>query len=252
MPVSAQHIEQVKRFAGDRIVITCEHASNAVPKGLRPGLGIGGAVLRTHVAWDPGAREVASILADRLGAAQFMGRYTRLLVDLNRSRGSRQLIPKESFGIEIPGNKKLTRKQRDERIEKFWEPYRDVVERAVARAIERAGSCLHLSVHSFTPELDGEVRDAEMGLLYDPRRAPERRFAERVAAALEEQHAAVRMNYPYKGTADGFTAYLRKTHPAARYIGVEIELNQNTVETNRQRWRVGRLLTEAIAAAIDV
>lgn len=242
----------VKRFAGDRLVVTCEHASNAVPKKLSPGLGVGGSVLRTHVAWDRGSRELASILAHRLGAAQFMGRQTRLVVDLNRNRGSRQLIPTKSFGVDIPGNKKLTRQDREARIEKFWAPYREAVETAVAHAIESTGQCIHLSVHTFVPKLDGQVRDADVGLLYDPRRPRERKFAEAVKEQLEGALLDVRMNYPYKGTADGVTTHLRKKFPKSRYIGIELEINQKVLQSSRQVWRMGRVLTEAIAEVVEV
>lgn len=252
MPASQRRLDEVMRFAGDRIVVTSEHASNAVPKGLRPGLGVGGAVLRTHVAWDPGSRELASILAHQLGATQFMGRQTRLVVDLNRNRGSQQLIPKESFGVAIPGNKKLSRQQREARIEKFWQPYRAAVEDAVRQAIEEEGECLHFSIHTFTPKLDGVVRDADAGILYDPRRPRERGFAERLRDELQAGHIETRLNYPYKGTADGLTTHLRKQFPKNRYMGIEIEVNQQLLENTRQRWRVGRLLSDAIASVIEV
>lgn len=253
MSATQRHLAQVTRFAGERIVVTCEHASNAVPGALgKQALGVGGSVLRSHVAWDPGAREIASILAHRLGAAQFMGRQTRLVVDLNRSRGSKGLIPRESFGVKIPGNARLSRKEREARIEKYWQPYRDTVEAAVKRAIERGGECLHLSVHSFVPTLDGEVRTAEVGLLYDPKRAKERKFAERVRDYLEQAIVGTRMNYPYKGTADGFTTHLRRELPKSRYVGIELELNQTILETNRQRWRIGTVLADAVASAIEL
>ena len=32
---------------------------------------------------------------------------------------------------------------------------------------------IHLSSHSFTPELDGKVRKADIGLIYDPARQRE-------------------------------------------------------------------------------
>lgn len=252
MPVTEDRVTQVKRFAGERLIVTCEHASNAVPKGLNPGLGVGGSVLRTHIAWDRGSRELASILAHRLDATQFMGRQTRLVVDLNRNRGSRQLIPSKSFGVDIPGNTKLTRAQRGERIEKYWLPYREAVEQAVRQVIEQAGECIHFSVHTFVPKLDGEERTAELGILFDPKRPRERRFAEALRHQLEAALVDVRMNYPYKGTSDGLTTYLRKQFPKKRYIGIELEVNQNALETSRQLWRMGRVLTEAVADVVEI
>ena len=252
MAVTRDQVMQVRRFAGDRIVVTCEHASNAVPKSLKPGLGVGGAVLRTHVAWDRGSRELASILAHRLGATQFMGRQTRLVVDLNRNRGSRQLIPTKTFGVDIPGNKKLTRKDREDRIEKFWVPYREAVEAAVQQAIDRGGECLHISVHTFVPKPNGKERPAEIGIVLDPSRRRERKFAEALKARLEDVLLEVRMNYPHKNTPDGLIAHLRGTFPKSRYLGIELEVNQDVIGSNRNLWRTGRVLTEALAEVVEV
>jgi predicted N-formylglutamate amidohydrolase len=208
--------------------------------------------MRSHAAWDKGSREIAAIVADGLGAAHFAGRYSRLLVDLNRSRGNKNLIPKERFGYKIPGNRKLTRKARDERLEKYYTPYREVVEAAIRRALQEEGSCLHLSIHTFAPTLQGESRNADVGLLYDPKRRKERVFAERLRDALLEVDVETRMNYPYPGTGDGFTTSLRKELPKTKYIGIEIEVNQRALRTSRSVWRMGRLMTEALADAIDI
>ena len=85
---------------------------------------------------------------------------------------------------------------------------------------------LHLSIHSFTPTLNGENRNAEIGILYDPKQAEEKSFAatwkEQLQLNLPEYN--VRFNYPYLGTADGFTTYLRKKFPI-NYSGLELEIN---------------------------
>ncbi len=250
MPSGQRHLGRIRLLASDRIVVTCEHASNAIPRGVRRPASA--AVMRSHAAWDPGARELASILAHGLGAAHFAGRYSRLLVDLNRSPRSKQLMPTELFGYAVPGNKNLKKTQRDERIEKYYTPYREVVEQAIRDAIEEEGSCLHLSIHTFVAKYKGEVRDSDVGILYDPKRRKERVFAERLRDALIAANISTKMNWPYTGTADGFTKYLRKEFPATKYSGLEIEVNQRTLTTNRAVWTMGRMLTDAVAAAIEI
>jgi predicted N-formylglutamate amidohydrolase len=83
-------------------------------------------------------------------------------------------------------------------------------------------------VHSFTPVLGGEVRNADVGLLYDSQRPSEVRACRRWQAALAEIDPSlrVRRNYPYRGAADGLATWLRRRLPDARYAGVELELNQ--------------------------
>src|SRR5690606_21042231 len=97
-------------------------------------------------------------------------------------------------------------------LERYYRPYRGAVEAAVAGAARR-GAVLHVSVHSFTPVLDGDVRRADVGLLFDPRRAGEAACAAAWRDALRialPRGTVVRRNYPYRGTADGFTTQLRK------------------------------------------
>ena len=230
--------------------MSCEHASNRVPPGLAPPLGVPAAVLRSHVAWDPGARELASRLAETVGAPLLAGRYTRLLVDLNRSERNRAVVPRRSFGVAVPGNERLSRAQRAERLARYWRPYRAEVERAVVEAVAARGACLHLSVHTFVPELGGRIRHADAGLLYDPRRAREVAFARALAPLLRARGLAVRMNYPYRGTSDGFTTHLRRRFHESCYAGVEIELNQRVLTGAPNLRRVAFELAKAVAEAL--
>ena len=95
---------------------------------------------------------------------------------------------------------------------------------------------LHLSIHSFTPVLHGQTRNADIGLLYDPGRAGERRLAVAWQKALRKRVPSlrVRRNYPYLGKADGFTTHLRRRFPRA-YLGLELEVNQALAGT--AQWR---------------
>ena len=94
---------------------------------------------------------------------------------------------------------------------------------------------MHVAVHSFTPELDGHVRNADIGLLYDSRRPREAALCRRWRAILARMapDLRVRYNYPYRGNTDGLGTWLRKRHPAERYLGIEIEINQGLVGTRR-------------------
>src|SRR4029079_2082622 len=84
---------------------------------------------------------------------------------------------------------------------------------------------------SFTPVMNGEVRSADIGLLYDSRRKREGELCARWLAALRRADPGlrVRCNYPYLGKADGLATALRKRYPQSRYIGVELEINQALV-----------------------
>jgi predicted N-formylglutamate amidohydrolase len=112
---------------------------------------------------------------------------------------------------------------------------------------------LHISVHSFAPELDGKQRTADIGLLYDPDRGAERRFSRHWRQALKAvaPNLRVRLNYPYRGSADGHTTALRRRFTEAQYLGIELEVNQNLVVRDRNEWAcLQKSVAETLISAI--
>jgi hypothetical protein len=95
------------------------------------------------------------------------------------------------------------------------------------------------------------VRTAEIGLLYDPRRAREARFADDLQAAIlpgaSARHLRIRRNYPYRGVYDGFMTHLRTVFPASRYVGLEIEMNQRIAGTAAGQRQLAGLIGDALA-----
>lgn len=224
------------------LVLSCEHASAALPPGVD--LGVPESVRLSHVGWDHGALEIARILAARWGAPLHTGRWTRLHVDLNRSEDNPAVVPHVAFGAEVPGNHGLTEAGRLERVALHHRPYRDAVLADVRAAVAAHGRCLHLPIHSFTPELDSKKRPYQMGILYDPARALETRVAEILLEGLRAAGFDVRPNEPYAGTEDGIATGFRGLFTDAAYAGVEIETSHAVTEASGGVERVG----EALAA----
>jgi predicted N-formylglutamate amidohydrolase len=111
---------------------------------------------------------------------------------------------------------------------------------------------IHISSHSFTGDLDGHVRRADVGLLYNPARSGEAELCARWKAALAAlaPELRIRRNYPYAGKGDGLTSYLRLRFPRRVYIGIELELNQNIVLCAGRRWTaLRRTLIESLRVA---
>ena len=67
-------------------------------------LGLSMADLDTHIARDKGAREVARLLAQKLNCYAILGKYSRLLVDLNRRSNENESIVTSSDKVMIPAN----------------------------------------------------------------------------------------------------------------------------------------------------
>ena len=86
---------------------------------------------------------------------------------------------------------------------------------------------IHLGIHSFTPILNNVVRNADVGILYDPARPWEAQVATSIIEEIQARapELRIRRNYPYLGKSDGLTTSLRKKFGPA-YVGIEIEINQ--------------------------
>jgi predicted N-formylglutamate amidohydrolase len=229
----------------DYFLITCEHGGNRIPSRFCPLFTGFEALLQTHRGHDPGALTVARELARALAAPLFVSTTSRLLIDLNRSVSHPRLYSEATRNAPVA--------VRGEIREKHYLPYRNRVETHVDEAIAHGKRVIHISSHSFTPELDGTIRNADIGLLYDPARYGEIELCRRWQAELKARapELKVRRNYPYTGTSDGFTAYLRRRFPADAYIGIELEINQKHVFGSGREWRAMRNeLTEALRLAM--
>lgn len=180
-------------------------------------------MLESHRGWDRGALPLARALARELGRPLIATTWSRLLVDANRSPSNRR--------IWSPFTARLSKVERGRILERYWRPHRAAVEDAVAAAARRGG-IVHVAVHTFASELDGERRTADIGLLYDSARTRETGICMRWVAILErlEPELRLRRNYPYLGRTDGLTTALRRVHGEQCYLGIELEVNQALVD----------------------
>lgn len=211
-------------------LVTCEHGGNRIPVAYHDMFQAYQAQLASHQGFDFGALLMAQELAAELSAPLVFATVSRLLVDLNRSIGHPRL--------HADVIRKLSREARQEIIHAYYQPYRDQAESLVRQGIAYHGLVLHISSHSFTPELNGKIRNADIGLLYDPAFSSEADLCERWQFALKRiaPELKVRRNYPYWGNGDGLTSWFRKHTPPGTYLGVELEINQKHVTEAGQDW----------------
>jgi predicted N-formylglutamate amidohydrolase len=223
-----------------RLLVSCEHGGNRVPSQYAELFSEAGHVLATHRGYDLGALEVARAFGRRLGVTPFVATTTRLVVDLNRSPNNRNVFSSYT--------ESLTRAERDAALAVHYWPYRRAVEDAVASAVAAGDPVLHVSAHSFTPELRGEIRNCDIGFLYDPRTRGEVRFVEAWYAALAAAapELVLRRNYPYRGVSDALVTHLRRRYGKRGYVGMELEINQKHVGS--RGWRA---LVAVLAATLE-
>jgi len=205
---------------GDRLLLSCEHGGNRIPRAYGRLFRAAARDLSSHRGWDPGALDVARALARHFRLPLRATTWSRLLVEPNRSPANPR--------IWSVFTEDLSADERERILARYWWPHRRDVESAVRCFVARGQRVVHVAVHSFAAELAGEVRNADVGLLYDSRRAGERALCTRWQQILRELDPGlcVRRNYPYRGAADGLTTWLRRRFPGASYAGVELELNQ--------------------------
>jgi predicted N-formylglutamate amidohydrolase len=221
----------------DYLIVSCEHGGNQVPSPYRSHLSK--KFLETHRGYDPGALTVARDIAKATGAPLFYSTISRLLVELNRPLGHPQLF-----------HLSLTEQTRDALLRRYYFPYW----KAVGKAARRGGRVIHLSVHSFTPRMRGQTRKVDVGLLFDPRRAPEAAFCQRWRAALERlsPRLRVRDNEPYPGVFPSLVDALRNELGPRRYVGIQVEVNQKFPRGDARRWRkLRRILVDSFRAALN-
>ncbi len=225
-----------------KLILTCEHGGNEIPPEYSPLFQGAGTILNSHRGYDPGALDLFKELQEFAAFKKYQT-VSRLLVELNRSLHHPQLFSEFLKEISSEEKKKI--------LEEYYFPYRRAVEGKIAEYLQAGENVLHLSIHSFTPQLNGEVRNADVGLLYDPSRKMEKEVCRRLKDLLlqGDRSLKVRFNYPYLGKADGFTTYLRKKFPA-NYAGVEIEVNQKHVEHDHFKTSLKMLFSGAISKVI--
>lgn len=239
------------RWTPDSIVVSCEHAGNDVPPefaALFVHTGARTPTLDTHRGIDIGALGVADRLASRLGprlASPLLATtVTRLLVDCNRSP--------DAPGVFSEFTRDLPAAARADLLSRYHAPQREAVRRAVVAEIERGRRVLHIGVHSFTDVLDGDVRDVDLALLFDPASPSEAAVCDAWMHALRgfaPRGTRLAFNKPYLGTDDGLTTTLRAELGPTHYAGVEIEARQGTLASPATQHATADLLAESLLTA---
>jgi len=206
-----------------KYLLSCEHGGNQIPPQYAPFFHGAQEILKTHRGYDLGALELfSSFKNDQITYSQH-ATVSRLLVDLNRSLHRRSLLSEFT--------KPLPPVVRKEILDGYYHPFRLQFAREVEALWSQQEKVVHVSVHSFTPVLSGEVRHTDFGILYHPGRPLEAAFAKIWKDEIKKQIPGfrTRFNYPYLGKTDGHVAYFRKLE-VDKYVGLEFEMNQKYAE----------------------
>jgi predicted N-formylglutamate amidohydrolase len=231
MPPDAAPPHSLHFFDGPQhgLLLLCDHASNRVPPEFGD-LGLDSCRWLDHIAWDPGAAGVALAMARALRCPLFLGAWSRLVVDLNRSPDAADLILAQSDGVAVPGNAAIDAAERQRRVASYHRPYHDAIDRHVAQLRADGTAPLLISIHTYTPVFGGEQRPWPVGILWK-RHEP---WLDGVLEGLRRQGLAAGDNAPYDGrVALGHTLEEHALRHGLR--SVLFEVRQDLVATPAQQ-----------------
>ncbi len=227
------------------VVLTCEHATNRLPwkRKLGPRLE---RTLTAHWGWDIGAWALTLDVARRLSTSALGGRWSRLVIDLNRRVDDPTLVRRSAGRIVLPWNDGIGVDEIERRVLAYHTPYHVEVDRLILRRLVRGVRPLLLAVHSFTPRLGGSRRSFDAGVLYEHHRG----LAHRLGRVLRDDGLSVRYNQPYSGMKGMmYTADRHGSHH--RLACLEIEINQRLFERDNAVPRLGRAVARGARALLD-
>lgn len=228
IPLQTEHAEEsveVINPSGDGLfLLVCEHASNFIPAELNH-LGLDEDALESHIAWDPGARDVAVKLSALLDAPLVAPQISRLVYDCNRPPHNESAVTEKSENTTIPGNSGLSSEDRAQRNQRFFLPFNEALDGVIQRKIAQGIKPVLITIHSFTPLYDGVHRDTEIGFIHD---RDTRLADEMLGIAATTAAYRVGRNTPY-GPSDGVTQTLIAHALPHNLLNVMVEIRNDLI-----------------------
>lgn len=215
------------------LVLFCDHAGRAFPRKLGT-LGLTPAQLEQHIAWDIGIANVAAILSRNLDAPCAFASYSRLVIDCNRRLDDPSSIAQESDRIGVPGNRGLDTQARAQRAEEIFRPYHIAVDKIIQGKIASGQLPAILSLHSFTPTMNGFDRPWHFGVLWNR----DARLPVPLMARLAQlPNVVVGDNEPYSGRDEhGFSIIAHAEEQRLPHALIEIRQDLIGDDAGVKRW----------------
>jgi predicted N-formylglutamate amidohydrolase len=226
-------------------VVTCDHASNAVPDWVAEGdLGLPPWDMARHIAYDVGAAGLARALARHLDSPAILARFSRLVIDPNRGEDDPTLVMRLYDGSVIPANRRLGPEEIAARLDGLYRPYHGAVEALLAGRPDP----VILAIHSFTPQLKGRApRPWQVAVLHSHL---DQRLARPVLARLgAEEDLCVGDNEPYSGHLPGDSVDRHALRPGR--LNVLIELRNDLIATPEDQESWAARLAPILAASLS-
>ena len=242
----AEAVEEIAGPPDARVLLLCDHASNAVPDTLPGGLGLPPEEMARHIAYDVGARGVTLELARRLDAPAILTCFSRLVIDPNRGEDDPTLVMRLYDGTIVPANRTVGPDEVQRRLEAWHRPYHE----AIVAALERAGPRppALVAIHSYTRQLRGRPpRPWQVGILWHH----DDRLAAPLIARLRAEGLCVGDNQPYSGQLEGDTLSRHGTGRGLPHVLIELRQDLIGTDAGQRLWaaRLAPILAEVTEEA---
>lgn len=236
-------VHEVNMDGKSPFLLVSDHYGRILPRALGD-LGLAESELVRHIAWDIGIAGIAERLARMLDAHLIAQRYSRLVIDCNRSPGVASSIPVISEATAIPRNEAISESERAARRREIFDPYHHRIDAAIDRRLHDQRPTVLVSLHSFTPLYAGVARPWHIGALYN---------RDTVLPQLLLKHLrsqgdlVVGDNEPY--AVSDLSDYTIPVHGEARgLVNTGIEIRQDLIadQSGQQQWaeRLARIFAE--------
>lgn len=224
------------------ILLVCDHASCRFPKSLGD-MGLDPFARRCHLAIDIGAGPLTESLAASLSVTAVVHNYSRLVVDCNRQLMDPSAFLEYGDGILVPGNRNLHQADKDLRASALYWPYHCAVDEQVQRLRKVGPLPAFISIHSFTPVLNGESRSWQMGVLWDK----DEKLRDIFLEGLRGAGYRVGDNEPYSGKApQDFTIDHHAEEVGLPHVGIEIR--QDLIDDDAGVVEIAKVMHRIIAS----
>jgi predicted N-formylglutamate amidohydrolase len=155
-------------------------------------------------------------------------------------------MPAVSDGVEVPGNRDLCADARRARADALYWPYHAAIRECLVAFRSHQIAPALISIHSFTPVMNGFARPWHIGILWDT--------DGRIAVPLIENlrrngEIAVGDNEPYSAREPaGYTTGAHAVPVGLPHVAVEIRQDLIESEAGAEHW--ARLLGDALAPIV--
>jgi predicted N-formylglutamate amidohydrolase len=222
----------------------CEHASPRIPAFLNH-LGLPPEARKAHIAWDPGAANVAREMAALTGGGLIEACISRLVYDLNRPPHAPSAMAAKSEVYDVPGNRDLTADERLERTTSIYVPFHAAARAHIAGLCANGAPPILITVHSFTPVYHGQKREVEFGIIHDT--------DDRLARAIlthAPKGLTTRLNEPYSAR-DGVVHTLQMLATPCQLPHAMLEIRNDLIATPSAAKEVARALVPVLRRAAE-